>query len=200
MLIELLDARKFRVSLENGFHILFDAGHIFEVALFAVSDLEAVKDSDAFEVSLQSGEVEPTKEIFVLHFWYGIPALLESLLEGRDFIGNPILVVFHIAISKQRNQIVGDGAEHGSLEINHPDCIGCGDEEVPTVEVSMHERFGYVINGAGKGLEGLLVFRCVHFRQTPLAEDIEFFELPPPVKGREGFGKVRQFRLEGKDF
>ena len=74
-------ARKLGVSLEDGLDIFFDAWSAGEVALFAIPDLEAVKDPDAFEVPLQAGEVKPAKEVFVAHFRYAVFALLEGLLE-----------------------------------------------------------------------------------------------------------------------
>ena len=47
---------------------------------------------------------------------------------------------------------------------------------------------------------GPLENRLFKAGQTPFAKDIEFLFLPFPVKRRQGFGKVRQFGLEGKDF
>ena len=90
LFVKFLDTRKFLgVSLEDGLGVFFDAWNVLKVALFAIPDLEAVKDPDAFEVPLQAGEIKPAKKVFVAHFRNAVFALLKGLLEGRDFFGNP---------------------------------------------------------------------------------------------------------------
>jgi hypothetical protein len=153
-----LQVAEFWIVVKHLPDISQHTGNILKVLLLAIPKFEPVKDAHTFKVPLQTRPVEPSKHGVFIHLWFKQAGLNELGTELPDLPFYPIICIIQVAVTQERDQVIGDRAKHGSLEVYDAGGSILENQEVSAMKVSMNKGFGNRIHPLDEGGGEILKF------------------------------------------